>query len=110
MLASPTSNKQGGRGRARRQGKGKLKGEEVEDMLRKIPYVPRGSTARHEPGHPSRRLRKVEQDLAVLARQKASVREEVRPIKSEITIFDFQNFDFAKYVTLWCKTHQNQRT
>jgi hypothetical protein len=38
------------------------------------------------------------------------LREEVRPTKSEITIFDFQNFDFAKYVTLWCKTHQNQRT
>jgi hypothetical protein len=39
----------------------------------------------------------------MIRRENSSLREEVRPIKSEITIFDFQNFDFAKYVTLWCK-------
>jgi hypothetical protein len=48
--------------------------------------------------------------LAIFVLHLLCLREEVRPTKSEITIFDFQNFDFAKYVTLWCKTHQNQRT
>jgi hypothetical protein len=60
------SNKASGTGTV--TGKGKLKGEEVEDMLRKIPCVPRGSTARRESGHLCGRLHKVEQDLAVLAR------------------------------------------
>jgi hypothetical protein len=36
------------------------------------------------------------------------LREEVRPIKSEIAIYDFVTYDFAKYVCSQCKTHQNQ--
>jgi hypothetical protein len=36
------------------------------------------------------------------------LREEVRPIKSEIAIYDFAKYDFAKYVCSQCKTHQNQ--
>jgi hypothetical protein len=33
------------------------------------------------------------------------LREEVRPIKSEIAIYDFAKYDFAKYINFQCKTH-----
>ena len=33
------------------------------------------------------------------------LREEVRPIKSEIGIYDFAKYDFTKYINFQCKTH-----
>jgi P2-related tail formation protein len=35
----------------------------------------------------------------------SAVREEVRPIKSEIRIYDFAKYDFVKYINFQCKTH-----
>jgi hypothetical protein len=36
------------------------------------------------------------------------VREEVRPIKSEIGNYELAKYDFGKNVCSQCKTHQNQ--
>jgi hypothetical protein len=48
-------------------------------------------------------------DNTVLARAVGetpiTLREEVRPIKSEIGIYDFAKYDFAKYINFQCKTH-----
>jgi hypothetical protein len=36
------------------------------------------------------------------------VREEVRPIKSEIAIYDFVKYNFAKYINFQCKHTKNR--
>jgi len=43
--------------------------------------------------------------VARLKLNKPGLREEVRPIKSEIAIYDFTKYDFAKYINFQYKTH-----